>query len=105
MTHINDGETIRHPFAKLMRLVWIDLRVEQGNINRGDIAQAFGVSVQQASYDLKLYQSEHPHRIEYDHRARTYRRNPRAKPAYPDHLRLQVQLMVHAFGAYRETTA
>jgi hypothetical protein len=105
MTQIIDAETIKHPFAKLMRLVWIDLRVEQGNINRSDIAAAFSVSVQQASYDLKIYQSEHPDRIEYDHRAKTYRRRHRSKPVYPDHLRLQVQLAVHALKTHQEAHA
>lgn len=105
MKTINDAKTMDHSFAKLMRLIWIDLRAEQGNINRGDIAAAFGISIQQASNDLKTYQAEHPDRIEYDHRAKTYRRRPRAKPAYPDHLRRQVQLTVNAFTIYLGSNA
>ena len=89
------------PFSQFLRLVWIDSRVEHGTINRHDIATAFGISIQQASHDLKAYQTDHPERIEYDHRTRTYRRQLRAHPAYPQHLRQQVQFTIHAVKTYR----
>lgn len=93
---------MKHSFSKFIRLVWIDLKLEMGTINRGDISAAFGMSTQQASIDLKAYQTDHPDRIEYDHRARAYQRPRRAKPAYPKHLRLLVQATVHAVSLHRE---
>lgn len=99
----DDAKTKPPSLSKLMRLVWIDSRVEQGSVNRSDIATAFGMSIPQASYDMKAYQTGHPDRIEYDHQAKTYRRKNRSKPAYPDHLRLQVQMIVHALSIYLET--
>lgn len=89
------------PFSQFLRLVWIDSRLEQGIINRCDIAAAFGMSIPQASNDLKAYQTDHPDRIEYDHRAKAYQRPRRAKPAYPQHLRLQVLYAVHAINRHR----
>lgn len=93
---------MKRPFSQFLRLVWIDSRLEQGTINRSDIAAAFGMSIQQASSDLKAYQTDHPDRIEYDHRAKNYQRPCRAKPAYPQHLRLQVQSTVQAVNTHRE---
>lgn len=93
---------MKRPFSQFLRLVWIDSRLEQGTINRSDIAAAFGMSIPQASNDLKAYQKDHPDGIEYDHRAKTYQRPRRAKPAYPQHLRLQVQTTVLAVNTHRE---
>lgn len=93
---------MKRPFSQFLRLVWIDSRLEQGTINRSDIAAAFGMSIPQASNDLKAYQTDHSDRIEYDHRAKTYLRPHRAKPAYPQLLRLQVQTVVHAVNTHRE---
>lgn len=92
---------MKRPFSQFLRLVWIDSRLEQGTINRSDIAAAFGMSIPQASNDLKAYQTDHPDRIEYDSRAKTYQRPHRAKPVYPQHLRLQVQTAVHAVNTHR----
>lgn len=48
------------------KLVW------EGRINRGDLVDTFGVSVPQASSDLKQYQERAPENIEYDASAKCY---------------------------------
>jgi hypothetical protein len=95
-----EGKRMKRKFSQFLRLVWIDSRLEQGTINRSDIAEAFGMSIPQASNDIMAYQTDHPDRIEYDHRAKTYKRPHLAKPAYPQHLRLQVQTTVLAVNAH-----
>jgi hypothetical protein len=92
-------------FSQLMRLIWIDMKLECGPLNRNDIAKAFGTSVQQASYDIKAFQGDHPNTIKYDHRARHYIRPPRASAAYPQHLRLQVQGTVRGVRIFRGEVA
>ena len=63
------------PFSQAMRLVWIDATVEAtGQINRSDICTSFGISIPQASNDLRVFQSRYPDRLIYDHRAKLYRR-------------------------------
>lgn len=44
-----------------------------GSINRVHIQRKFSVSIQQASIDLALFQSENPDAIEYDKSAKLYR--------------------------------
>lgn len=91
-----------HPFAKEMRLIWIDARLEAGDLRRRMISDAFGISTPQASNDIKSYQDEHPERIEYDPRRKAYRRPKHARPAYPQHLRHQVMLTVFGLAAFKK---
>lgn len=59
------------------RLEFIEFRLFwEGSINRGDIIDAFGVSVPQASKDLSLYQERAPGNIDYDKRGRRYVAQP-----------------------------
>lgn len=88
-------------FSQFLRLVWIDARLEIGTVNRRDISAAFDISIPQASNDLKAFQTEHPRRIEYDHRAKTYKRAAGSKPAFPQHLRLQAITITHAVSTWR----
>lgn len=90
------------PFCRFLRLVWIDMCLEQGNLNRADIAAAFGTSIPQAAIDLKVFGEENPGSLEYDHRARTYRRAKGAKEVYPLNLRVHVQTLVMAVNQYRD---
>ncbi len=54
-------------FAQTVRMMWIDAVIdEDGEIGRADITQAFGVSVPQASCDLRRYREINPRRIAYD---------------------------------------
>jgi hypothetical protein len=55
------------------RLEFIEFRLLwKGRVNRSDIAEAFGVTVQQASTDLGLYEQIAPHNIAYDRTAKTF---------------------------------
>lgn len=95
---------MRNSIAQQMRRVWIDARlcIGDGTINRADLMEAFGISMQQASIDLTTYRNAHPQAVEYDLSAKCYRRNPRSKPAYPQHLRLSVTNAVRALQIFNE---
>ena len=70
-------------FATLVRLMWIDDMIEQeGQIQRGDIARAFRMSVQQASNDLRRYMQLNPCRIAYDPSPRCYVQIEGSKPLF-----------------------
>ena len=49
------------------RLVW------EGRINRADLVVRFGISPNQATADLRRYETAHPGAFVYDTRAKTYR--------------------------------
>ncbi|MBU0643676.1 MAG: hypothetical protein KJ731_21180 [Alphaproteobacteria bacterium] len=91
-------------FAQRMRLIWIDSQLECGPLNRSDIMCAFEISTAQAAVDLKAYRTEHPSRIKYEPREKHYRRPPKAKPAYPQHLRLLVRNAVMSMQIYEDAT-
>lgn len=55
------------------RLEFIEFRLFwEGNVNRGDLMEAFGVSVNQASTDLNRYIAMAPDNMAYDKSSRTY---------------------------------
>jgi predicted DNA-binding transcriptional regulator YafY len=56
------------------RLTW------EGRINRQDLVARFGVSPNQATADLKLFESLRPGALVYDTRAKTYRAGPGLPP-------------------------
>lgn len=58
------------------RLFW------EGHVNRADLTGQFGVSVNQASNDLRRYLKLAPGNMVYDTSGRTYRRGKRFKPKY-----------------------
>ncbi len=91
-------------FAQQQRLIWIDAHLAGygGQLNRADIQGAFGLSPAQASADLSLFQAEHPHRIEYDHRRKVYRAAAGSIPAYSSETRYAV---VRAARLVRESMA
>lgn len=65
------------------RLEFIDFRLFwEGNINRSDIMERFGVSVPQASNDLSVYQEAAPKNLEYDNRERKYLATKAFKPRF-----------------------
>lgn len=67
------------------RLEFIDFRLYwEGQINRVDIMDRFGVSVPQASKDLSLYQESAPKNLDYDHRVKKYFAARTFKPAFLD---------------------
>ncbi|MGZ8284061.1 MAG: WYL domain-containing protein [Allosphingosinicella sp.] len=58
------------------RLVW------EGRINRSDIRQRFGVTVQQATADLQLYEKIVPANVQYDRNAKTFVPGPHFQPYF-----------------------
>lgn len=65
------------------RLEFIDFRLFwEGQINRSDIMEQFGVSVPQASNDLSKYQEIAPKNISYDHSVKKYFSTDLFKPAF-----------------------
>jgi len=58
------------------RLEFIEFRLFwEGHVNRGDLMDAFGVSVNQASTDLNRYIAMAPNNMAYDKSSRTYIRS------------------------------
>ena len=83
------------------RLEFIEFRLFwEGHVNRGDLMEAFGVSVNQASTDLNRYIGMAPQNMYYDKSARAYVRGPAFAPLYlkPDASRYLAQLRSVADG-------
>ena len=77
------------------RLEFIEFRLFwEGHVNRGDLMDAFGVSVNQASTDLNRYIALAPDNMDYDRSARAYLRNHAFDPRFlkPDASRYLSQL-------------
>ena len=87
----------RYEFIEF-RLYW------QGNINRSDLTEAFGISVQQASKDLSNYIEGRKSNLFYDKRLRTYIRSKNFKPRYfqPDAAEYFAQLQAVELGLVSE---
>lgn len=83
------------------RLEFIEFRLFwEGHVNRGDLMDAFGVSVNQASTDLNRYIGMAPDNMFYDKSARTYIRGSKFDPLFlkPDASRYLSQLRSVADG-------
>jgi predicted DNA-binding transcriptional regulator YafY len=83
------------------RLEFIEFRLFwEGHVNRGDLMDAFGVSVNQASTDLNRYIGMAPDNMVYDKSARTYIRGSKFAPLFlkPDASRYLSQLRSVADG-------
>jgi len=83
------------------RLEFIEFRLFwEGHVNRGDLMDAFGVSVNQASTDLNRYIGMAPDNMTYDKSARTYIRGSAFDPLFlkPDASRYLSQLRSVADG-------
>lgn len=80
------------------RLYW------QGHINRSDLMEAFGISVQQASKDFANYIEGRKSNLTYDKRLRTYLRGKNFKPRYfqPDASEYFAQLQSVELGLVPE---
>ncbi|MFN7104697.1 MAG: WYL domain-containing protein, partial [Pseudorhizobium sp.] len=72
----------------------------EGHVNRGDLMEAFGVSVNQASTDLNRYIGMAPDNMTYDKSARTYIQGSKFDPLFlkPDASRYLSQLRSVADG-------
>lgn len=83
------------------RLEFIEFRLFwEGQVNRGDLMEAFGVSVNQSSTDLNRYIALAPTNMAYDKSARTYVRGDGFSPLFlkPDASRYLAQLRSVADG-------
>ena len=80
------------------RLYW------QGHINRSDLMEAFGISVQQASKDFANYIEGRKSNLTYDKRLRTYLRGKNFRPRYfqPDAAEYFAQLQAVEHGLVPE---
>ena len=68
-------------WAPERRLEFIDFRLRwDGTINRSELVDFFGISIQQASYDLARYAELAPGNLMYDKSAKTYRVAPGFTP-------------------------
>ncbi len=87
----------RYEFMEF-RLYW------QGHINRSDLMEAFGISVQQASKDFAAYIEGRKSNLTYDKRLRTYLRGKNFKPRYfqPDAAEYFAQLQAVEHGLVPE---
>lgn len=95
----NDRSELRWGVAQ--RLEFIEFRLFwEGHVNRSDLMEQFGLSVNQASADLNRYIGFVPYNMVYDKSARTYVRGPDYAPHFlkPDASRYLAQLRSLADG-------
>ncbi len=95
----NGGEGLR--WGVEQRLEFIEFRLFwEGHVNRSDVMEQFGLSVNQASSDLNRYIGFAPDNMVYDKSARTYVRGPGFKAQFlqPDAGRYLAQLRSLADG-------
>ena len=77
----NDRSELR--WSVEQRLEFIEFRLFwEGHVNRSDVMEKFGLSVNQASSDLNRYLGFAPDNMVYDKSARTYVRGPEFKPVF-----------------------
>lgn len=71
-------------FGQGYRLRFIDFLLEQyGTINRSALCNYFGISVPQASNDIRAYLKRAPENMVYDNSAKMYRRGDEFKRVWP----------------------
>ncbi|MFQ5534957.1 MAG: WYL domain-containing protein [Sphingomonadales bacterium] len=83
------------------RLEFIEFRLFwEGRVNRSDLIEKFGISINQASGDLSRYLGVAPGNLIYDKSARTYLRGPEFEPVFlkPDASRYLSQIRSMAEG-------
>jgi hypothetical protein len=83
------------------RLAFLEQRLFwEGRVNRADLIERFGVSVNQASADLTRYQTLAPHNLVYDRSLKTYLEGPGFTPLFgpPDADRYLAELRLLGDG-------
>lgn len=84
MSPVADPEVKRPSYAVEQRLRLIDFLVAHyGTINRSALTDYFGISMPQASMDIRDYVNMAPDNIEYDAGSRVYRRADSFRRVYP----------------------
>ena len=77
----NDRSELR--WGVEQRLEFIEFRLFwEGHVNRSDVMEQFGLSVNQASSDLSRYIGLAPNNMDYDRSLRTYVRQPAFRPVF-----------------------
>lgn len=77
------GETGSLRWSVERRLEFIEFCLFwEGHVNRSDLMDTFGVSLNQASTDLNRYIGMAPDNMVYDKRARAYLRAPEFEPKF-----------------------
>ncbi len=77
------AETANLRWSVERRLEFIEFRLFwEGHVNRSDLMDTFGVSLNQASTDLNRYIGMAPDNMVYDKRARAYLRAPEFEPKF-----------------------
>lgn len=87
------------------RLAFIDFRLYwEGRINRKDLTEFFGISVPQASADLRKYQEKAPNNVQYDKRRKFYFATQKFKPVFisPDSSDYLAQLRLLSDGILKK---
>jgi hypothetical protein len=90
------------------RLAFVDFRLYwEGRINRKDLTDFFGISVPQASADLRKYQEKAPQNIGYDKSGKFYFATEKFKPVFisPDSSNYLSQLRLISNGILKEGEA
>lgn len=78
-----DNERSELRWGVEQRLEFIEFRLFwEGHVNRSDLMDQFGVSVNQASTDLNRYMGLAPHNMDYDRSLRTYVRGSGFRPVF-----------------------
>jgi len=81
---LKDGSSPRHrPWGQDRRLEFIEFRLLwDGKINRGEVADYFDISIQQASLDFAKYMVLAEDNMEYDRREKVYRATRQFRPLF-----------------------
>lgn len=101
-----DGPGLRWSVAQ--RLEFIEFRlVWEGRVNRADVAERFGVTVQQATADIQTYEAHAPANIRYDRNAKTFVPGESLQPVFlkalADRQLLQLAGIANGLVATEET--
>lgn len=82
MDQADKGQLAKSRWGVERRLEYIDFRLYwDGHVNRGDLVNHFGVSVPQASDDIRRYQEAAPQNLVYDKSGKAYVSTPEFRPA------------------------
>lgn len=83
INNISERRDIKSPsWGQERRLEFIEFRLLwEGRINRGELVDFFGTSIQQASLDLARYMEIAPDNLEYNKREKVYRVTNKFRPA------------------------
>ena len=83
ITNLDDLKRMRNSSAIQQRLEWLESRIFWiGELKRKDLIDNFGISIQQATSDIRLYQSIAPDNLKYDGNVKRYLKTESAIPIF-----------------------